>query len=123
MTKIDRLCQVLQEASVRYATEAQMHLDLRAALKTAGIAHETELRLSDRNRVDLAVADAGGWIVIEVKVRGKRTDVERQIARYAIDPAVVAVILVTSVIRHARLDSSYCMKPLHVIVHGDRGLR
>lgn len=80
------------------ASEHELQGALAEALVQAGFDVRREVRLSGRDRIDLVVDRVG----IEVKVGGAPNEVVRQLARYAEHGEVSALLLVTTVVRHAR---------------------
>lgn len=91
-----------------YASEVELHDRLAAVLQAAGYPVRREVRLSDRDRIDLLVGDVG----IEVKVKGARTPL-RQLRRYAEHEAVAGLLLVTT--RAAALPAELNGKPLQLV--------
>lgn len=63
------------------------------ALTDAGIAFEREFRLNDHDIIDFLVAGIG----IEVKIKGARRAIYRQLQRYAESDAVKSLVLLSSV--------------------------
>lgn len=66
---------------------------LAEALTGAGIQFEREARLSDEDIPDFMV----GGLAIELKIKGGKMDIYRQLKRYAQHERVTAVLLVTNV--------------------------
>lgn len=62
------------------------------ALELAGVSFEREVRLSDADIVDFMV----GNIAIEVKIKGAKAAIYRQLERYAEHDNVSSILLVTS---------------------------
>ncbi|MFM0405270.1 hypothetical protein [Paraburkholderia dipogonis] len=62
------------------------------ALELAGVAFEREVRLSDADIVDFMI----GSIAIEVKIKGAKAQIYRQLERYAEHERVTSILLVTS---------------------------
>lgn len=63
------------------------------ALTRAGIAHRREVRLSAADVIDFMVGGLG----VEVKIKGARRAILRQLERYAAHEEVAALALVSSV--------------------------
>lgn len=62
------------------------------ALELAGVSFEREVRLSDADIVDFMA----GTIAIEVKIKGAKAAIYRQLERYAEHGCVTSILLVTS---------------------------
>lgn len=98
----------------RPVNEAAVQKDVAAALADTGLPVVAEYPLSSRDRPDFLVAD---HVAVEVKVRGTTNDVLRQLARYASDPRVAAVVLATTVRRLAvAAPTELSGKPIQVSV-------
>ena len=72
--------------------EFALHNEIAARLRRQGIAFQREVRMGTRKRPDFMVGD----VAVEVKVQGGRLHVLRQLKRYADDPRVGGVVLVTT---------------------------
>ena len=120
---VEAVVAALRGCPVRYASELSFHRDLAAGLVAAGIACERERRLTPMDRLDLAVDVEGGMIAIEVKVKGGVSEVDRQVARYAAHPNVVAVVVVSSRVLHAQAARESNGKPVHVVIRADGAFR
>ena len=90
------ICETIAEHNFNYAHEAQLQEGLALALTGAGFGVYREVRLGDRDRIDLLIGRVG----IEVKVAGQATRVLEQLARYAEHDRIGALILVTNRFRH-----------------------
>ncbi len=55
-------------------------------------------------------------VAIEVKVGGSRTEIARQLQRYALHDAVTAILLVTTKTQHVTLTGQMAGKPVQVVV-------
>ncbi len=62
-------------------------------LSAAGVQHQREHRLSDSDIIDFYLDGIG----IEVKLKGTKKNIYRQLRRYAIHPDIRALILLTNV--------------------------
>ena len=62
------------------------------ALELAGVTFEREVRLSEADIVDFMV----GSIAVEVKIKGAKAGIYRQMERYAQHERVTAILLVSS---------------------------
>ena len=83
----------IEGARIQVATEDLAHESIAAALAAAGISAEREVFLDAASRVDF-LADGVG---VEVKVKGARRAIWRQVGRYAAHPCIHAVVVATSV--------------------------
>lgn len=87
-----RIVTICHNSSINVSTEAAAHNALADALQAAGLDVQREVRLNDRERIDLLVDGVG----IEVKVQGTRRDIWRQLQRYAASEQIHALVLATS---------------------------
>lgn len=86
-----RVRDVLRRSRIPLSSEAEAQQGVEAALSAAGIAHEAQKAISPRDRVDVVC----GGLAIEIKVKGSRPAILRQLERYAAHPDVSGVMLVT----------------------------
>lgn len=113
----------LVEAAIRrhrfaYSNEAVLQEGLAQALEQAGLEVLREVRLDARSRVDLLV----GGVAVEVKVAGSTAALLRQIRRYAAHDRVEGVLVVSGRVRHLRLPTAVCGKPVRVVTLAAAGL-
>lgn len=97
-------------------SEDRFQADVAALLAAAGIAHEREVILSPRDRIDFLA----GVVGIECKIEGTVGDVARQLLRYAQHERIQALVLVTGRARLGRaLPAEFIVgtmaKPLRVV--------
>ncbi len=92
---------VVETCGYRGVVEADLQVAIEDALKLEVITHHREHSLSKRDRPDFVLPTTEGLVVIECKVDGAGAAVARQLARYAGYPAVKAIALVTTRLRHA----------------------
>lgn len=90
--------------------EAHLSAAVRQSLRAAGMELEAEQALT-KGRVDFRV----GSTAVELKVQGSAANVLRQLERYADDPSITDVVLVTTSAKHQRMPPSVGSKPLHVV--------
>jgi len=90
---------VIRAGRFLWSNEAELQAALAEVLTGAGYPVEREVRLGDRDRIDLLVGRVG----IEVKVAGWWRDVERQLNRYRESDGLDALILVTARAQHLRI--------------------
>lgn len=82
----------------RYRDEVQLQDQVAQVLAGAGIEALREFRLSERDRVDFLLPTALthlDGIAVEVKIKGSRADIIRQLWRYAQHGMVAGILLVT----------------------------
>lgn len=104
------LTALLQQHRLRYGTERQLQDDIERLFAEAGITYVREHRLST-GPIDFFVDGVG----IECKVAGGPSEILSQLIRYAAEPSVTAIILVTSRRTH-RLDVTELQgKPLRIV--------
>lgn len=87
----------LDAATLTYTDEVALHEDMARVLTAAGIAHDREVRLTPRDRIDFLCA---GGVGIEVKVAGSLAAVTRQMHRYSQHDDVHSLVLVTTKAAH-----------------------
>lgn len=75
------------------ATEAELQTQIAGVLWNNGIEHEREVRLAPGDRIDFLVSGTG----IEVKIKGGKRPILRQLERYATSPRISGLLLVTGV--------------------------
>jgi|SRR5690606_11270448 len=110
MNPVDSVISILRGIVPRPGPESVLAEDVRAALRRAGLLPEVEVELT-RGRVDLRVES----IAVELKVQGAVDKVLAQLARYAEDPTIEVVLLVTSSAKLRAMPGSVGGKPLHVV--------
>lgn len=87
-----RIVTALQSSRIGVSTEASAQKDAAEALTRAGLEVRREVGLSARDRIDLMVGAVG----IEVKVKGSRREIFRQLERYAESDQIAALVLASS---------------------------
>lgn len=70
-------------------TEAVVQDQIERALRQEGIEYEREVELAPRDRIDFMVGPVG----VEVKIKGTRAQIIRQLARYVRNDRVEEIIL------------------------------
>lgn len=94
--------------------EKQLQQAMAAVFEAAGLPYEREVRLNDGDIVDFMVA----LTAVEVKIKGNRRDIFRQVERYCGHASVHDLVLATNV--PMSLPSPICGKPVSV-AHLGRG--
>jgi hypothetical protein len=97
-----------------YAQETELHLGLEAAMRAAGFEPVPEVKLNGRDRIDFLIGRVG----IEVKIKGTRDALHRQVMRYAESPLVDELLVITTVRAHRGLPAEIGGKPLSLLVIG-----
>lgn len=87
-----RIRAALKGKRFRIRTEEDFQEGIAHVLEAAAIPFQREARLSDHERVDFLVAGVG----LEVKVQGSLRSVVAQLRRYALQPSVRGLLLVTT---------------------------
>lgn len=106
-------------ADLVYGNEYDLQAGIHAVLEQAGYYAQQEIVLSDGspNRIDIFVNQ--GWlepgIGIEVKIDSPRSEVLRQLTRYAGELSIAGLILVTTRSKHHRLPLELNNKPLRLV--------
>lgn len=109
MSTVESVRRIIRGHRWRLEVEATLQADISAKLTSAAIAHEREVRLDAKNRIDFLVGSVG----IEVKIKGAKRDIYRQVERYAAFDRISEVVLITNVA--TRMPATICGKPIHVI--------
>ena len=116
---IDRLLKSIVRAlsNVRFhvTDEIELHSQLENALSDMLITSR-EYRLDAKNRIDFLVEDFDVAVGVEVKVKGTKKAIYRQLERYATFPTIDALVLVTAVA--IGLPATINGKPLVVVSLG-----
>ena len=94
-------------------SEDELQLAIAEVFDAAGIAHEREVYLSSVDRPDFLIGD----IAVEVKTKGSRAEVIRQLYRYASHSRVAAIVLATTRAQH-RMPERISGKPVSVAYLG-----
>lgn len=92
---------VLSGHRFRYSGERELQTGVETALRSAGLDVQREASLGDAGTIDFLLGGLG----IEIKVRGTRPDVTRQVHRYLQHGSIAALLLVTTRAELARIPS------------------
>lgn len=114
---VDDVVAALSNRRYRYASEVALHAGLSEALTEAGIDHEREVQVAG-GRIDFLIGSLG----VEVKIKGSTEALGRQLARYAADPRIEALLVVTSRPSHRQVRSIAIGVPIRVVTIGALGL-
>lgn len=110
------LVRILSGQPLPLSTERALADGIAAVLSAKHIIFEREFRLNDRDRIDFMIPDGAGRIGIEAKIKGSREALVDQVARYALAPAIAAIIVVSSV--SAAWPSLIAGKPIYAVHPG-----
>ena len=107
---VDNIAETIAGCRFAYGSESDLQHGVAAALTTAGLQVQEEVRLDPRNRIDLLTGRVG----IEVKVASTADHVARQCRRYLASPLLDGLVLVTIRARH-QLPATIAGKPVRVV--------
>ncbi len=106
----------------RFGNERELQLGIDQVLRSAGLSVTREASLGVSGTIDflvgLRVSESQSQqqdVGIEVKVRGTRADVTRQVHRYLQSASLRAIVLVTTRSTLRGLPDVISQKPVHVI--------
>lgn len=87
-----RIVAACERSRINVSTEGAAHIALSKALRAQGMEVQDEVALSEKDRIDLLIGTVG----VEVKIKGQRREIFRQLERYAASERIEALVLVTS---------------------------
>lgn len=96
-----RVVAICESTTIDVSTEKTAHRSLAEALRRHGLEVTCEVSLTRKERIDIMVGSVG----VEVKVKGSRREIYRQLERYAACPEVSVLVLATGAAWLKRLDS------------------
>lgn len=73
--------------------EIRLHDEMAVKFREAGLSFEREVRLSRTDHIDFLISDVG----VEVKIKGSKRSIYKQIERYARCGRLARVVLVSNV--------------------------
>jgi len=117
---VDQLVATVERAlrthRFRFGGERELQAGIDQVLRAAGLNVTREAALGDAGTIDFLIDDLG----VEIKVRGTRADVTRQVHRYLQHASIRGVMLVTTRAELARLPPTISGKPVftHHLVSG-----
>jgi hypothetical protein len=85
--------QVVRSHRWRLEDEKRLQADLHSHLAAAGVELRREVRLDPKSRIDFMA----GAIGIEVKIKGSKRDIYRQVERYCQFEAIAELVLISNV--------------------------
>lgn len=97
---LDELAEIFAVEALPFDSEASMHEAIKRVLDERKIDFAHEARLDCRDRIDFLV----GLIGIEVKLTSSPTQVASQLLRYAEQPQIEGLLLITNKASHRKLD-------------------
>lgn len=103
---------ILRLVRLSMAIETQTQKQIAEALQAAGIPTVREVILDAQNRIDLMAGRVG----IEVKIKGDRRRILRQIERYCSFDAIGEIVLVTGI--SLGLPAAINGRPIHIVSMG-----
>ena len=92
-TSLGAIAAAISAVRIRLSSEDQAQADVEEALRRAGLDFEPQKVLSARDRIDVFCRG----VAVEIKVKGQRTAIMRQLDRYAALEDVKAVMLVSGI--------------------------
>ena len=87
-----RIVTIIQSRKIDVSTEAASHAAIAAALCENDIHARVEVRLSDRDRIDVLAGSVG----VEIKTAYTRREIMRQLKRYSEHDRIEALVLATA---------------------------
>jgi hypothetical protein len=89
---MDKIKAIIERHRLPLTDEKVTQAAIANALELAGVLFEREVRLSDEDIVDFMI----GPVAVEVKIKGAKAAIYRQLERYAQHDCVTAILLVSS---------------------------
>lgn len=117
MTDFLNVIEALRKKRFVLSDEKDLQDQIADALDAAAIDHTREVIIGARERVDFMIPDG---IAVEVKIKGGKLAIFRQLKRYAESEFVKEIILLSSV--SMGLPSTINGKPAHVVSLGEQWL-
>jgi hypothetical protein len=108
VTTIER---ALRTHRFRFVDERELQIGIDQVLRSAGLEVTREASLGAAGTIDFLVGDVG----VEIKVRGTRADVTRQVHRYLQSASLRSLVLVTTRATLRGLPEAISQKPVHVV--------
>ena len=93
MTDVQSIIRLLQSRRFTLSDEKRLQAEIEEVLTSFGIEHAREYRLDAGSIIDFMV----GGIGVEVKIKGSKLEIWRQLERYAEFDEIETLILVTNV--------------------------
>lgn len=115
VSRLDEIEAVVRRASFRWSSESDIHRGLEQWLEQQQQdvpSFRSEVSLSKRDRVDVLLDDG---TAIEIKIAGTKTEVLRQLHRYAEHVEVTGLLLLTTKMAHTSMPKDVLGKRLVVV--------
>jgi hypothetical protein len=112
MSDLQYLAETLAQRRFSYTCEKDLQEGLEQVLRSLDFDFEREYMLTPRDKVDFFLKKEG--IGVELKVKGSKTDVMRQLMRYATNDQVKSLVLVTTVAKHRGIPLEMQGKPIRI---------
>lgn len=105
------LCAKIYGSKFNFSSEIELQAGIEQLLISLSVSYQKEVILNPEDRIDFMVEKVG----IEVKTDGTTADVTRQLWRYAKQPTISELILVTTRSKHRVIESPINGKPLYIV--------
>lgn len=114
MSDLERLgITIARSCAVRGGNERQLQDAIEGVLRAqSGLAFVREFQLDTRSRLDFVVGTLDSFVAIEVKILGALNSLVRQLHRYALDPRICGLLVVTTRIRLTAVPQTLAGKPV-----------
>lgn len=96
-TRMREIANAISAFRIRLSSEDQAQADVEEALRRRDVPFEPQKILSPRDRLDAFSPLPPGGVAVEIKVKGARTAIMRQLERYAALPEVSGLVLASGV--------------------------
>lgn len=108
---VQDLASMISSYRYTFSSESELQEQIAGVLDASGVPNERELALGPKDRLDFLVT---GDIAVEVKIASSRSEVLRQLHRYAQSERIAGIVLVTNRARHIQMPDSLNGKPVRV---------
>ncbi|MCP4573311.1 MAG: hypothetical protein GY838_13230 [bacterium] len=108
---VAELCRLIHDYYT-FDTETELQIGISRRLQAAGVHHRREVQLTPTDRIDFMIGKLGA----EVKTKGSRSALLRQLHRYAKSEEVEALLLITTSPPLARIPDEIAGVPVHSLV-------
>lgn len=110
---VERVDRALRRHRFRFDDERELQAGIELVLRGEGLVVAREASLGDSGTIDFLVGSLGS-VGIEVKTRGSRADLARQVHRYLQHESLQALMVVTTRAALAQLPEVIANKPVYV---------
>lgn len=108
----EELCRYIDGVPYGFNTESELQLGISGRLTSVGVVHRREVQLTPTDRIDFMIGRLGA----EVKTKGGRSALLRQLHRYAQSEEVDELLLITTSPPLARIPNTVVGIPVHTLV-------